>query len=433
MTCLLALVLIVSLELGLAILAIPKSISLSILSVQVIIARRLIGEKKHLNWSRSYIEGIVSYNASLDELVRFGTIQDESWGCLSDTDRAGHSRNAWKHVGETILRSSEYVRGSTFWVNEHQAVGHARFDIQIIQALQSLHVDRIVLQRAPCVTSDLCKGKGTYLTFFQGFYASMIQAFRPGIPLLMRFHNTNRLEAHYLSINGSVVVDKIVESDALMLRHNSLCFERLIRRCYSGPNNGDFPPLISPRAAQEFKETSFTLVPPLTPRTRHRGDAADAQHPIVINYAYRDTTNTRHAANPSILSKILQDSFLPPTFLVRSLSTANVSQSYQDQMRLAGESDILITEHGAFQSNIIYMRNGSLMIDLRGDYEDMKMHSDGVANVAQNFLVYLKHVTTANLTSHETTEFFISESEARQVVDIIDSYCVDVLGVTPQH
>jgi Tfp pilus assembly protein PilZ len=37
-------------------------------------------------------------------------------------------------------------------------------------------------------------------------------------------------------------------------------------------------------------------------------------------------------------------------------------------MKMMAESHIVIAEHGGFQSNMVYMRNGSLFVELRGNY-----------------------------------------------------------------
>jgi hypothetical protein len=103
------------------------------------------------------------------------------------------------------------LQGTTIWVNEHMAVGHVMYDIPFIQAMQSTNVRRIVIQvsvyyiiinnmfnfnlflyysnivliqRSVC-NDDHCMGVGTWNSFFLGYYTSMIDAFRPGIPIYM--------------------------------------------------------------------------------------------------------------------------------------------------------------------------------------------------------------------------------------------------------
>ena len=79
------------------------------------------------------------------------------------------------------------MQGTTFWVNEHMNVGHVMYDIALIQVLQSTNVDRIILQRAPCMNMNLCAGIGTFETFFKGFYIAMLEAANITAPIFVRW------------------------------------------------------------------------------------------------------------------------------------------------------------------------------------------------------------------------------------------------------
>lgn len=46
------------------------------------------------------------------------------------------------------------------------------YDIALMQALQSMKIDRIVLQRAACVNMNLCAGVGTFDGFYKGSYSN---------------------------------------------------------------------------------------------------------------------------------------------------------------------------------------------------------------------------------------------------------------------
>ena len=67
-----------------------------------------------------------------------------------------------------------YLAGSTYWINEFLAVGHVMYEIQLLQVLHKVHVDRIVLQRAPCATHDLCRGPSTYRSWYKGINIMML-------------------------------------------------------------------------------------------------------------------------------------------------------------------------------------------------------------------------------------------------------------------
>jgi hypothetical protein len=68
-------------------------------------------------------------------------------------------------------------------------VGHVMYDIALMQVLQSTTIDRIILQRAPCMNMNLCSGLGTFETFFKGMYIAMIEAANASahIPIFVRW------------------------------------------------------------------------------------------------------------------------------------------------------------------------------------------------------------------------------------------------------
>ena len=87
------------------------------------------------------------------------------------------------------VKDTNFLHGTTFWVNEHMNVGHVMYDIALMQVLQSTTVDRIVLQRAPCMNMNLCSGLGTFETFFKGMYIAMMEAaqIQTPIPIFVRW------------------------------------------------------------------------------------------------------------------------------------------------------------------------------------------------------------------------------------------------------
>ena len=154
----------------------------------------------HHRWNASMldIDPPLIEPVHIDNITARNSLEVLNWGCLFNTHMPHHSVNKF-HALEVINNSVEITRatamkdpcfipGTTFWVNEHMAVGHAMYDIMVMQALASpeLRVDRIVLQRAPCMNADLCSGVGTWDGWYMGFYTAMIEAFRPGIPVFLR-------------------------------------------------------------------------------------------------------------------------------------------------------------------------------------------------------------------------------------------------------
>ena len=124
----------------------------------------------------------LSDNATFDELQTNNLLLSFQLGCLSNTDRPDHSTNRWLPWDKSWEMTTEpnYMNGTTFWINEYMSVGHVMFDIVLLSALRTTKIDRIVLQRAPCIQSDLCLGLGTWASFYRAFYAAAIDAFQPG-------------------------------------------------------------------------------------------------------------------------------------------------------------------------------------------------------------------------------------------------------------
>lgn len=54
--------------------------------------------------------------------------------------------------------------------------------------LHSTRIDRIVLQRAPCINYDLCAGIGTFESFYRGYFTAALEAAgHGGIPIHVRW------------------------------------------------------------------------------------------------------------------------------------------------------------------------------------------------------------------------------------------------------
>lgn len=213
------------------------------------------------------------------------------------------------------------------------------------------------------------------------------------------------------------------------------CFERIIRkntRCH-----GCFYPSLSIAAVIRFKQMAYELVrvsPTAVTSTSSSISAApttlpvpaplphffNRSEPISITHAYRGPLASRHIANLELIQSLLSIAFPPPKFVFQSINSSNDMRGYAEQIKMVAESQVVITEHGAFQSNLVYMRNGSLLVDLRGDYRHGEFAN--YLNLARMFGVFVEPVVTRGLTSHAYDEFNISASEVREIVSAVHSY-----------
>lgn len=110
-----------------------------------------------------------------------------SFGCLTSAQSAHHSVNRWlpadnitSNMTWTEIESqiatqhsvNEVLAGHTLWINEHMAVGHAAYDIYLIQLLRIQKIDRIILQRAG---NSLCTSlyRKSCICIFRRLYACL--------------------------------------------------------------------------------------------------------------------------------------------------------------------------------------------------------------------------------------------------------------------
>jgi hypothetical protein len=376
------------------------------------------------NWNLTLLEGFprVPENASIKYLVEKSVLEDLHWGWLFNTYSTNFHINKWHAIETTQEEASNdpsFLNGTTFWVNEHMAVGHAMYDIALIQVMQSAHIDRIVLQRAPCCVPGLCGGIGTFDGFYKGLYTAMMDAFQPGIPLYVRWARESTMKPLYLS--GSIPLDYVdvpVAQRAKDIKlHERMVLERLIRKnifC-----NPCFYPGISTPAIVKFKIAAYNLVEKIgLVKTLPHHFVVD--QPTVILFAHRGLTASRHIKNTDFAINIFRNNFTSPKFEFRFVDTTNNTRTYGEQMLMVAQAQVVITEHGAFQSHLMYMRNGSLLIDLRGVYGHGEFKN--FENLARMFGVFVQPVYTSNLESHRHIEFNITEDEVKLAISIAHEY-----------
>lgn len=370
---------------------------------------------------------IVHENASVEHLVGLKKLEQLDWGCLFNTDKPGHSKNKWHEIDTNrseALKNPDFLRGTTFWINEYMSVGHMMYDIALLQVLQTVPIDRIVLQRAVCISANQCAGIGMFDSFFKGMYTAMINTYHKEIPMFMRWSwQAREMKPLYLS-------DAVHNNEftvPLERRHHSFhlksvtCMERVVKnpmRCTSCFHNS-----ISPTAAARFKQVAYKLV---TPQSISEAPYKPLVHhfvkggPVVVTLAHRGITATRHVANIEHMSRLLGAHFTAPEYDFRVVDTTNITRGYAEQIRIVADSQVVIAEHGAFQSNVIYMRNGSLLIDLKGNYTNGENRN--FENLARMFGVYYAAVLTENLTDHKAQDFNITDLDCESIAATVKQY-----------
>lgn len=334
------------------------------------------------------------------------------------TSAAHHSINRFQDVAKNrteVILDKDFLKGTTIWINEHMAVGHMMYDVYLIQLLQVIPVDRIVHQRAPCVNMNLCDGTGSWDGWYMGYFAAIFDAFQPGVPVYVRWTWQDK-NAKPLFPSGSEKGGYISKPSRdyypSITLNNAKCFERVVKRkCQLCYQHG-----IGLRAVRQFKAAAYNLIKTKPPV----GPYFDSDGPIVVTFSYRGIKASRHIENVDfVISKLGQ--YLPsPAYQLNIFPSTNNTIMYDFQIELVARSHIVISEHGAFESNLIYMKRGSYFIELRGDYKHNEF--ENFHKLATMFEVFYDFVTTSGLKSHHDDALNITSSECLEVVEKIRYY-----------
>lgn len=335
-----------------------------------------------------------------------------------------------------------YLNGTSLWINEFLALGHVPYDLQAMELLRVTKIDRIVLQRAPCDHPTLCLGLNPWTSWFEGFYRSMILAFQPEVRVFRRdFGNETEWRAERFVANASSLLDAPIHI------HSRMCFDRVIRR----HSMDSFASGISKSTTVLFRRKAYSIsnvssFENLFNRSVNSTEGTSSAC-TVISVTHRGTGTSRHIDNYGAIVDMLKQNFSAvlvdgraplgtdlctcdkARVVVRLVDTSNTTQlsSFQSQVRLAAESHVLVGEHGAFHTNLVFMRQGGLFIDLRGDY--LNAATETFERLADLFDVNYKHVVTKAMTSHVQSSFVIGPDEVEAVGRIITSYLTDFLGL----
>jgi hypothetical protein len=286
----------------------------------------------------------ISYTQA-QPLVPPGKVVDGTANILDDSHQffcLTGQRNKNNNLDPIDRNSSNYVPGSTYWINEWMAVGHMMYDVIMIQVMESMRIDRIITQRPACY-ADQCNGIGTFDSYFRGFYLAAINAFAPGIPVYLRWTGKDRdVVPLYIRAEND---DVSGPGKPITLQH-IMSFERVARR--ANPE-GHFWPGVGPSAVQKFKQSAYKIV-----EQKHSVSLIhhfDRSQPIVITLAHRGPHGTRSIENIGALKAYLSKAFGKPypvsnldistghmkehtgNVLFQYVNTSNYWWPYADQVR----------------------------------------------------------------------------------------------------
>ena len=109
-------------------------------------------------------------------------------------------------------------------------------------------------------------------------------------------------------------------------------------------------------------------------------------------------------------------------FNVSDHYSLGVSFDYRSQIEMAYKADILITTHGGFQSNVIYMNEGSLMIELSDSSYRLNEESENFRYLSQMFLVNYGRIHVESFKQLKQHRYSLSPSEISSILSIIKKF-----------
>jgi len=102
------------------------------------------------------------------------------------------------------------------------------------------------------------------------------------------------------------------------------------------------------------------------------------------------------------------------------MNNSDPQLDFQTQMQAVGEAHVVITNHGAFEGNMIYMRNSSLLVEIFGHYGNNEIHT--FHRLAIMFGVFYARVHPRDLTDHLAQEYRLNHSDVAEVSSILKEY-----------
>jgi len=357
---------------------------------------------------------------TIQQMVARGAMHYYNYICLTSADSPEHSANNAIDASFNITHvraDPAFVPGTTYWINDYLHVGHVHYDIGLIAAAQAVPLDRIIMQRAAC-HGTLCAGIGTVDSFYKGYFAAvLIAAGNLDVPVYTRFDHNRKVAPFKFSTDPKTDFYNTTAMDGAwsktMLLHRRMYFERLMRRTnlHYGAVGA-----VSAEAVQRFKAAAYGLIPCTPPLTTY----FEKEGPFKILFAYRGNKASRQIENMDEFVGRLRTKFPSPTYQLRLFNTSDPYLTFATQLQAVAESHVVIANHGAFEGNMIYMRNSSLLVELFGHYGNNEIHT--FQRLAVMFGLYYARLHSESLTDHQAPFFNMSRTDIANVENTVQEY-----------
>jgi hypothetical protein len=205
--------------------------------------------------------------------------------------------------------------------------------------------------------------------------------------------------------------------------HEHTCFDEVILR---GPyHHGNFYGSKSPEAVQAFKAAAYGAASVRAinggkPLPTSFPSAAGGPGPIAVLVSYRGQTH-RHIENYPALVAALTTAFPPSSNVaLTTMNNGNSSLTAEMQLKAVADAHVVVTNHGAFEGNLVYMRNASMLVELVGNYEN----EDFVLfqNYSREFGVFYARLQGVHLKDHNQPAYNLTDAEIQEVVTVVQQY-----------
>jgi hypothetical protein len=112
--------------------------------------------------------------------------------------------------------------------------------------------------------------------------------------------------------------------------------------------------------------------------------------------------------------------FPSPTFQVSLLASSDPNLDFYTQLRAVARAHVVITNHGAFEGNMIFMRNRALLVELFGHYGNNEIHT--FHRLATMFEVFYSRLHCRQLTDHYQKEYNMSRVDINELIRVVSNY-----------
>eukprot|EP01033_Poteriospumella_lacustris_P004717 gene4717-3381_t len=393
-----------------------------------------------------------TYLQSVDSIGHGGRV------CLTNTNIPAHSVNRPKDF-DPEATFPRYLSNNTYWWNEYLHVGHFHYELVLFQLLATQTIDRVVIQRAAC-SGSCCAGIGSIESYYKGFFAIAFEAFgQPDVPVYLRYTWQKReaspifFSVHtrdFYNENNATVSSRHFGEIPLQPQH---CFDNVLRRSHKATYGRTLT--VSRATIDRFRRTAYRVVnehvrrfglaepfsyfapsvaltPPLPPlrftplavrefsATNALLSPLNASTPQRILVAYRGPSGTRFVVNLPTLLERLRATFPPPRYELAVLDTSQPKLTFLEQLHAVASSDVVISNHGAFEANMIYMQRGALLVELFGVYGNNEVHT--FHRLAMSLGLFYARWNCERNSDHQLKSFNLTDHDVARIEGVLVDY-----------